>query len=150
LAGSALAIRRPLALRVALALQVVGAGVLLVPAPLVLAAAGLVVLGIGFTPALSTMSLAVSQRAGGTAESFGWQSTALGLGVAGGSAVAGALAAVAAHLSALPCVLGASVCLVLVSVVRFGAVRDEQRGDGGEDRGARAGDEQRTVRAERG
>jgi MFS family permease len=92
-------------------LQVLGCIVLLIPAPLVITAAGLLVLGAGITPAYAALSALVSQQAGGTAESFGWQSTALGLGVAGGSALAGALISpLGAHGSALL----ALVCAVIV------------------------------------
>ena len=111
LTGALVAMRRPVSAYVALALQVVGAAVLLVPSSLVVAGVGLAVLGTGVTPTLALLSTAVSRRAGGTAESFGWQSTALGLGVTGGSALAGLLASVAAHLSALPCLVGALVTL---------------------------------------
>jgi hypothetical protein len=118
LIGAAVAVRRPLPLRVALAVQIVGAAVLLVPASLVLAGIALVVLGLGFTPALSGLSAAIAERSGGTAISFGWQSTALGLGVAAGSALAGAAVAVAAHLSALPAVIAAVSCLAVTTLVR--------------------------------
>jgi MFS family permease len=92
-------------------LQVAGAVVLLVPAPLVVTAGGLLVLGAGITPAYAALSALVSEQAGGTAESFGWQSTALGLGVAGGSAIAGALISpLGAHGSAVL----ALVCAVTV------------------------------------
>jgi hypothetical protein len=107
LLGALVAMRRQVPVYAALVVQVVGAVVLLVPSSLVLAGAGLFVLGTGITPTLALLSTAVSRRAGGTAESFGWQSTALGLGVTGGSAIAGPLASVAAHLSALPCLVGA-------------------------------------------
>ena len=107
LLGALVAMRRTVSAYVALAVQVVGAVVLLVPSSLVLAGVGLAVLGTGITPTLALLSTAVSRRARGTAESFGWQSTALGLGVTGGSAVAGLLASGAAHLSALPCLVGA-------------------------------------------
>jgi predicted MFS family arabinose efflux permease len=107
LVGALIAMRRSVSAHVALSLQVVGAVVLLVPSSLVVAGIGLVVLGLGITPTLALLSTAVSRRAGGTAESFGWQSTALGLGVTGGSALAGSLVSVGAHLTALPCLVGA-------------------------------------------
>jgi MFS family permease len=97
--------------------QAVGAVVLLLPLPLVVAAAGLLTVGAGATPAIAALGVMVSERAGGTAEGFGWQSTALGLGVAAGSAVAGALAAAAAHLSAVPalvCALGCSLWILML------------------------------------
>jgi Major Facilitator Superfamily len=103
-------------LAVSAAVQAVGAVVLLLPAPLAVTGAGLLVLGAGFTPAYAAAAVLVHLRAGGTAEAFGWQSTALGLGVAGGSAAAGGLVGVAAHLSALPAVLGPAACVVLAAV----------------------------------
>lgn len=111
LLGALVAMRRPVPLRLALVVQLIGAAVLLVPAPLALTAAALVVLGLGITPALAALSTALSHRAGGTAESFGWQSTALGLGVTAGSAAAGWLAAASAHWSALPCLLAAALAV---------------------------------------
>jgi hypothetical protein len=107
LVGALVAMRRSVSAYVALSLQIVGAAVLLVPSSLIVAGVGLVVLGLGITPTLALLSTAMSRRAGGTAESFGWQSTALGLGVTGGSALAGSLVAAGAHLSALPCLVGA-------------------------------------------
>lgn len=130
LTGAVVAMRRPVALRLALLVQVVGAGLLLVPAPLVVTAVALVLLGLGVTPALAALSAAISQRAGGTAESFGWQSTALGLGVTAGSAAAGWLAGVSAHWSALPCLVAAG--LALGSGACVGLVRDAR-----DDRGLR-------------
>jgi predicted MFS family arabinose efflux permease len=119
LVGALVAMRRTVSAYVALSLQVVGAVVLLVPSSLVVAGIGLVVLGLGVTPTLALLSTAVSRRAGGTAESFGWQSTALGLGVVGGSAGAGSLASVSAHLSALPCLVGALGTLLLAARSHF-------------------------------
>jgi hypothetical protein len=150
LLGALVAMRRPVPLRAALLVQLAGATGLLVPAPLALSAAALVVLGLGITPALAALSTALSHRAGGTAESFGWQSTALGLGVTAGSAAAGWLAAGSARWSALPCLLAAA--LALGSALRPGSgevlVRDAQRGDGGEYGGDGARGEQRPVGAE--
>ena len=94
----------------AAAIQFLGAVVLLLPLPLAVAALGLLVVGAGATPAIAALGVMVRRRAGGTAEGFGWQSTALGLGVAAGSAVAGALAAVGAHLAALPALGCAALC----------------------------------------
>jgi hypothetical protein len=150
LVGAAVAMQRPIPLRAALLVQVMGAGLLVVPASLVVSAIALLVLGLGVTPALAALSTAISLRAGGTAESFGWQSTALGLGVTAGSAVAGWLAGVSAHWSALPCLVAAA--LALGSGVRVGArdvvVRNAQRGAGGENRGCGTRGEQRSVGAE--
>lgn len=150
LLGAVVAIRRPVPLGAALVVQLVGAAALLAPWSLALTAVALVVLGLGVTPALAALSTALSRQAGGTAESFGWQSTALGLGVTAGSAVAGWLASAGAHWSALPGVVAAGVAtgLVLVSGVRVRPVRDAQRRDGSEYGGDGARGEQRPVGAE--
>jgi MFS family permease len=100
------------------ALQVLGTLVLLVPGPLAVAAVGLFVVGAGGTPAIAALGVLVRDRAAGTAEAFGWQSTALGLGVAGGSAAAGALVAAGAHLSALPALACAAACAVIAALSR--------------------------------
>lgn len=97
-------------LLVAAAIQAVGAAVLLVPSALAVAGLGLLIVGAGATPAIAALGVMVSSGAGGTAEGFGWQSTALGLGVAAGSAVAGAFAAAGAHLSALPALGCSALC----------------------------------------
>ena len=150
LVGAVVAMRRPVPLPVALVVQLVGAAVLITPTPLVVTGAALVVLGLGVTPALAALSTAVSRRAGGTAESFGWQSTALGLGVTAGSAVAGWLAGGSAHAAALPCLVAAA--LALGSTVRLAAggvvVRDAQRGDAGEHGSDGTRGEKRPVSAE--
>jgi hypothetical protein len=138
--------RRPVPLRIALVVQLVGAAVLVVPAPLVVTGAALLVLGFGVTPALAALSTAVSRRAGGTAESFGWQSTALGLGVTAGSAVAGWLAGGSAHSAALPCLVAAAVALA--STVRIGRMRNADRSDGSQHGRDSARGEQRAVSAE--
>ena len=126
LSGALVAMRRPVSAYVALSIQLVGAALLLVPSSLVIAAAGLFVLGTGVTPTLALLSTAMSRRAGGTAESFGWQSTALGLGVTGGSALAGVLASVTAHLSALPCLVGALATLFVARQLALVPVGAEQ------------------------
>jgi predicted MFS family arabinose efflux permease len=95
------------------AVEIVGAVLVAVPAPLGLTAVGLVLLGAGFAPALASAAVTVSARAAGTAESFGWQSTALGLGEASGSAIAGQLVRFGAHLSAVPAIVCAAACLVI-------------------------------------
>jgi MFS family permease len=147
LVGATIAMRRPVPLRIALLVQVIGAVLLVVPASLVLTGVALLVLGAGVTPALAALSTAISLRAGGTAESFGWQSTGLGLGVTAGSAAAGWLAGLSAHWSALPSLVAAG--LALISSVRVGAgvgaVRNAQRGARGEHRGDGARGEQRAV-----
>lgn len=148
LLGAVVAIRRPVPLGAALLVQLVGAAGLFAPLSLVLTGAALLVLGLGVTPALAALSTALSRQAGGTAESFGWQSTALGLGVTAGSAVAGWLAAAGAHWSALPCVVAAAAGLAVVSGVRVRPVRDAQRSDGGEYGSDGARGEQRPVGAE--
>jgi hypothetical protein len=94
--------------------QAVGAAVLLLPLPRAVAAVGLLIVGLGATPAIAALGVMVSARAGGTAEGFGWQSTALGLGVAAGSALAGALAAAGAHLSALPALACSALCALWI------------------------------------
>jgi MFS family permease len=101
------------------AVEVVGAVLVSVPAPLVVTAVGLALLGAGFAPALASAAVTISSRSSGTAESFGWQSTALGLGEASGSAVAGQLVRFGAHLSALPAIVCAGACVV----IGLGAVR---------------------------
>jgi MFS family permease len=101
-------------LAVALASEVVGAIVLLVPAPLVVSGVGLVLVSAGDTPAIAALGSLVRDRSSGTAEAFGWQSTALGIGVAAGSAVAGGFVPVGAHWSALPALLCALTCAALV------------------------------------
>jgi predicted MFS family arabinose efflux permease len=95
------------------AVEIIGAILVSVPAPLGVTAVGLVLLGAGFAPALASAAVTISSRAAGTAESFGWQSTALGIGEASGSAVAGQLVRFGAHLSALPAIVCASVCLLI-------------------------------------
>lgn len=97
-------------LGVALTSEVVGSIVLLIPAPLVVSGIGLVLVSAGDTPAIAALGSLVRERSAGTAEAYGWQSTAVGLGVAGGSAVAGGLVVVGAHWSALPALVAALVC----------------------------------------
>jgi MFS family permease len=109
----------------AASLEVVGAVVLLIPAPLPIAGVGLVLVSAGSTPAIAALGTLVRDHAAGTAEAFGWQSTALGLGVAGGSAAAGALVTVGAHLSAAPALACAVACAAIASFDLF-AVRHEQ------------------------
>lgn len=109
------------------ALEIVGPALVSVPGPLGLAAVGLVLLGVGFTPALASAAVAISTRAAGTAESFGWQSTALGLGEASGSAVAGQLARIGAQLSAVPAIVCACLCLALGVSRAFPEVSDTSR-----------------------
>ena len=105
------------------AVEIAGAVLVVVPAPLGVAAVGLVLLGAGFAPALASAAVTISSRAAGTAESFGWQSTALGIGEASGSAVAGQLVRYGAHLSALPAIVCASACLL----IGLGAARSAHR-----------------------
>ncbi len=128
--------------------QMAGAIVALIPAPLPVAALGLVLLGAGGTPAIAALGSLVRDHAAGTAESFGWQSTALGLGVAGGSAVAGALVTVGAHLSAAPALVCAVACAAIASFDQL-AVRHQQGRAGGEQRAEAADREQPAVRGER-
>ncbi|HZZ96257.1 MAG TPA: MFS transporter [Jatrophihabitantaceae bacterium] len=109
----------------AAALEVIGAAVLLIPAPLPVAGVGLVLVCAGDTPAIAALGTLVREHAAGTAEAFGWQSTALGLGVAGGSAVAGALVTVGAHLSAVPALVCAVACAAIASFDLL-AVRHQQ------------------------
>lgn len=93
--------------------QVAGAVLVALPAPLGVAAAGMVLLGAGFAPALAASAVVVSARSAGSAESFGWQSMALGGGEATGSAVAGPLVHVGAHWAILPALVCALVCALL-------------------------------------
>ncbi len=131
------------------AVQAVGAAVLLVPAPLALTAVALFVLGAGFTPAYAAAAVLVHVRAAGNAEAFGWQSTALGLGVAAGSAAAAGLVGIAVHLSALPALLGPAACATLALSGLRPAAADRQREGGGEHATGGAEREQAAVRAER-
>jgi hypothetical protein len=95
------------------AVEIVGAILVSVPAPLGVTAVGLVLLGAGFAPALASAAVTISARAAGRAESFGWQSTALGIGEASGSAVAGQLVRFGAHLTAVPAIMCAAACLAI-------------------------------------
>jgi hypothetical protein len=104
------------------ALQVTGGAIVLIPGALLGTAAGLLVLGVGITPAYAALAALVSEQAGGTAESFGWQSTALGLGEAGGSAVAGGL------ISPLGAHGSATLALVIAVAVLAATVRLASRG----------------------
>ena len=133
----------------AASLQVVGATVLLLPAPLPVAGVGLVLVGAGSTPAIAALGTLVREQSAGLAEAFGWQSTALGSGVAGGSAVAGALVTVGAHLSAVPALGCALICAVLALLDQV-AVGHQQGGAGSEQGADPADCKQPAVGGERG
>ena len=74
--------------------QVVGALALVTRPPLGIAAVALLIEGLGLVPTIAAVSAMTARRSHGSAEFFGWQSTAQSLGAAGGSAVAGVLAGV--------------------------------------------------------
>jgi MFS family permease len=113
-------------LALALTSEVAGAIVLLIPAPLVVSGVGLVLVSAGDTPAIAALGSQVRERSSGTAEAYGWQSTALGLGVAGGSAVAGGLVPIGAHWSALPALICAVACAAVALRLRSWAVSDRR------------------------
>jgi MFS family permease len=73
-------------------LQVIGSAILVARPPLGVAAIALLVEGLGLVPTLSAVSAMIARRSGGSAQFFGWQSTAQALGTAAGSALAGAVA----------------------------------------------------------
>lgn len=74
--------------------QIIGALALVMGPSLGLAALALAVEGLGLVPTIAAVSAMTAQRSGGSAEFFGWQSTAQSVGIAGGSALAGAVAEV--------------------------------------------------------
>jgi hypothetical protein len=137
-------------LAISAAVQASGAAVLLAPVPLAVVGVALLILGAGFTPAYAASAVLVHARAAGSAEAFGWQSTALGLGVAGGSAAAGGLVSIAAHLSALPALLGPAACAALALSGLRRAAADRGGDERGEHAAGGAEGEQHAVRVERG
>lgn len=100
--------------------QIVGALGLVTQPPLGLAAVGLAIEGLGLVPTIAAISAMTARRSGGSAEFFGWQSTAQSVGIAAGSALAGVAAGVSAvgGLRASAVVPLASATVVVITAHR--------------------------------
>ena len=110
--------------------QIIGAVVLITRPPLAIVAVALAIEGLGLVPTIAAVSAMTARRSGGSAEFFGWQSTAQSVGIAAGSAVAGAVAEVSAvgGLRASAVVPLASATVIVITAVRRGSLTEAPPG----------------------
>lgn len=113
-------------LTVAGCVQAAGAMTLLARPPLAVVAVALMIEGLGLVPTIAAVSALTARRSNGSAEFFGWQSTAQSLGMAGGSALAGA-AAEAAAVGGLRASAAVPLACALATVTTAGRARSAAR-----------------------